>query len=332
MNLSALDHEAFGALIEPHRRELYVHCYRMLGAVQDAEDMVQETFLRAWRRRETFAGRATVRAWLYKIATNACLDALEKRGKRFVPVTRGTASTLEQPIPTGIDEPVWLEPFADEWLAADEHEPAEAYARREHITLAFITALHLLSPRQRAVLILRDVLEWEASEVAVLLDTSVSAVKSALHRARETVNGSQRANHEGAAPHVIDSARQRQLAAYVQAWETANVEGLLALLREDVTFSMPPIPAWYQGRATVGGLVSKTVFAGSARGRWRLLPTRANGQLAFGLYRRDEGQGCYSGYGIQVLTFGADGLIADMITFRVPALVPRFRLPERFPL
>ena len=187
LNLRSISEDAFSAMTEPLRRELQVHCYRMLGSVQDAEDMVQETFLRAWRRRETYAGRASFRAWLYKIATNACLDALDKRPRRAVPLTRQALSTLDEPIPPDVNEPVWLEPYPDDWLGGDSVNPEGEVASREHITLAFIAALHLLPPRQRAVLILRDVLDWQASETADLLEMTVSAVKSALHRARETL-------------------------------------------------------------------------------------------------------------------------------------------------
>ncbi len=327
MNISAIDEQAFSTLTEPYRRELQVHCYRMMGSVQDAEDMVQETFLRAWRRRDSYEGRASLRAWLYKIATNACLDALDKRTRRVVPFTRGEASTLDQPIPADVNEPIWLEPFPDEWLAWDDAGPDGHYTTQENITLAFITVLHLLPPRQRAVLILRDVLEWEASEVADLLGTSVASVKSALHRARETMASHKRANLEGAAPQILDDTRQSQLEAYVQAWQTADINGLLALLREDATFSMPPIPAWYQGRETIGGLLGKTIFGGEARGRWRLIPIRANSQIAFGLYRKDGAKGIYRAYAIQVLTF-SEGQIADIITFRSPGLVGKFGLAE----
>ncbi len=332
MNLSAIDEQAFGTLTEPYRHELQVHCYRMMGSVQDAEDMVQETFLRAWRRRDTYEGRASYRAWLYKIATNICLDALDKRSRRVIPFTRGEASTLEQPIPADVNEPIWLEPFPDEWLIWDDVGPDGHYAARENITLAFITVLHLLPPRQRAVLILRDVLEWEAAEVADLLGVTVASVKSALHRARETMTAHKRANLEGVAPQELDDSRQSLLERYVQAWQTADIQRLLTLLREDAIFSMPPIPSWYQGRATIGGLLRKTIFGGEANGRWRLLPTRANGQIAFGLYRRDDTQGVYSGYAIQVLTFDDDVQIADIITFRSAGLVEAFKLPPTLPL
>ena len=180
----------FGARVEVYRQELGAHCYRMTGSLQDAEDLVQETFLRAWRRRDTIEDASSLRAWLYAIATNACLDALKRRLKRLAPVMLGAASTLAEPIPQKILEPIWLEPYPDALLLiSGERNPEELVIEREHIALAFIVALHLLPPRQRAVLLLRDVLEWPASEVAGFLDTSVSAVKSALHRARAIMAG-----------------------------------------------------------------------------------------------------------------------------------------------
>ncbi|MBL8162177.1 MAG: sigma-70 family RNA polymerase sigma factor [Anaerolineae bacterium] len=324
IDLTAFDQHDFAQLTESHRYELQVHCYRMLGNVQDAEDMVQETFLRAWRRRETYAGRASLRAWLYKIATNACLDALSSRQRRVIPRTHQAASTLDEPIPPDVVEPIWLEPAPDDWLILGDTDPESHVSTRESVSLAFIAALHLLPPRQRAVLILRDVLEWQASEAAELLDITVPAVKSALHRARATLAARDALGL--AQPAARDTAFQTRLSEYIRIWEQADIDGLLALLKEDATFSMPPIPAWYQGRAVIGGLVVKTVFGGEARGRWRLLPTRANGQVAFGLYRYHPGQGTYQAYGIQVLTF-AQHEIADIITFRVPALFARFDLP-----
>lgn len=321
--LNALDEQAFSTMTEPHRRELQVHCYRMLGSVHDAEDMVQETFLRAWRRRETFEGRAPFRAWLYKIATNVCLDALEKHPRRGLPVSHQEAGQKDAPIPAPIREPVWLEPFPDEWLDDEQTNPEGQVSTRENISLAFIAALHLLPPRQRAVLILRDVLEWQASETAELLEMSVPAVKSALHRARSTL-----ASHDfkTVSPVLLDEAGQVKLDQYVRAWETADVEALLALLTDDATFSMPPIPAWYQGRETIGWLVSRTVFSGEGRGRWRLQTAQANRQVAFGLYKLADDGSTHNAYGIQVLRF-RDKDIADITTCINPALFPYFRLP-----
>jgi RNA polymerase sigma-70 factor (ECF subfamily) len=324
-----LDQEGFGRLLERFRGELQAHCYRLMGTLADAEDMVQEAFLRAWRGRGTFEGRATFRAWLYRIATHTCLDALRRRPRRVVPRTREPASSLATPIPDSVTEPIWLEPYPDDLLRSNDHTPEAHAAVRESISLAFITALHLLPPRQRAVLLLRDVLDWRADEVAALLDMSTAAVKSALHRARTTLA------ERGYAQEVPASAQAQvssvQLARYVRAWEAADIPALLQLLKDDATFSMPPIPAWYQGRETIRDLVGRTVFSGEARGRWRLRPTRANGQPAFGLYRQ-AAPGVYQAYGIQVLTFDGAAqdapLVADIITFRVPTLFPRFALPS----
>ncbi|MEZ4731386.1 MAG: RNA polymerase subunit sigma-70 [Caldilineaceae bacterium] len=329
MSLQTIPHEEFGQLVEPYRRELRVHCYRMLGSLLDAEDLVQETLLRAWRRRETFAQRGTLRAWLYKIATNLCLDALQARSRRTIPVVRQPAATLDAPIPPAVSEPIWLEPFPDTLLAPDSTNPEAHVLRKESVTLAFIHLLQHLPPRQRAVLILRDVLEWPASDVADLLDLSVPAVKSALYRARTTLAAQPVVSTATTVPPAPDEQTHALLARYVQAWEKADPHELATLLQSDATFSMPPIPAWYQGRATIQALVTKTIFAGDAVGRWRLLPTRANGQVAFGLYRRgDDGQ--YGAYGIQLLTLAGQAL-TDILTVRNPALLPFFDLPATLP-
>ncbi len=327
-NLASLDPQEFSVLSEPHRRELQVHCYRMLGSLLEAEEAVQETLLRAWRRRETYAGRAPLRAWLFKIATNHCLDHLARRPRRAIPKTRGPAADLANPIPPDVNEPVWLEPYPDDLLAPEDANPEARVSQRESVALAFVAALHLLPARQRAILILRDVLEWPAGEVAELLEISVPAVKSALHRARTTLGRHYpAASGETVRPEALDDARREQLAKYVQAWEAADADGLAALLKDEATFSMPPIPAWYQGRETIRSLVGRTIFAGPAQGRWRLVPTRANGQPAFDLYRVDASAGVHRAYAIQVVTW-AGSEVADVITFRVPALFGRFGLAE----
>lgn len=321
-SLSTPDEQTFGAMTEPHRRELQVHCYRMMGSVHEAEDMVQETFLRAWRRRETFEGRG-FRAWLYKIATNVCLDALEQRHQRGLPVTHQRQGKVDEPIPDMIREPVWLEPFPDMLLSDDHANPEGRYVSQENISLAFIAALHLLPPRQRAILILRDVLDWQTNETAELLGMTVPAVKSALHRARSTLANNR---FERMTPTLLNEGGQARLDQYVRAWESADIERLLALLTADATFSMPPIPAWYQGRETICWLVSRTVFSGEARGRWRLLPTQANRQVAFGLYKLADDRNAYNAYGIQVLRFSGES-VADITTCINPALFPYFHLP-----
>jgi RNA polymerase sigma-70 factor (ECF subfamily) len=331
MSLSEQRQTEFGAQVEAYRQELGAHCYRMMGSIQDAEDMVQETFLRAWRRYETLDEASSLRAWLYAIATNACLDALKKRPKRLAPVMLGAASTLAEPIPQKIWEPIWLEPYPDALLlTGGERNPEELAIEREHITLAFIVALHLLPPRQRAVLLLRDVLDWPASEVATFLDTTVSAVKSALHRARALMAGYYNDHHASAAGWKLDGATRRQINAYVSAWEASDGDALAQLLKDDATFSMPPIPAWYQGRESIRGLVSRTVFSGEAERRWRLLPTAANGQVAFGLYRRAEAASVYQAYGVQVVTLSGQ-LVGGITTFIDAGLFRYFDLPPTVP-
>ena len=320
--LAALSEHDFSRQIEPYRREIQAHCYRMLGSIHDAEDMVQETFLRAWTRRETFTQAVSLRAWLYKIATNICLDTLKRQKRRGIPQTLQSGSSANDPIPASIMEPIWLDPYPDELLIADDERPEQRMILKENISIAFLAMLHTLPPRQRIALILSDVLDWKASEIAQMMDTTVLAVKSALHRARTRL---------AELPTYIEppdnAAAQAALDAYVQAWENADIDLLITLLRDDAVFSMPPTPAWYQGRENIRVLVSKTVLGGSdAAGRWRLLPTRANGQPAFGLYRVGD-DGRYQGYGIQVLTFDR-GLLTDIITFRHPILVPYFKLPS----
>lgn len=325
------DAEAFNQLTEPYRRELRVHCYRILGSLVEAEDMVQETFLHAWKRLRTFQGRSTFRAWLYKIATNACLDALAKRrSRRLLPADVFPAADPHAPVAPPSTEITWLEPFPDEWLmdqaAAD---PEARYSIRESVSLAFLAALQILPPRQRAVLILSDVLDWSAQEMGELLGASLSAVASALRRARVTMA----ATYHGVAPEARrgapTDARERQLLErYVQAWQSADVDGLVRLLKEEAVFSMPPSPTWYRGREAIRQFVAATLFAdegmfkGKAAGRWRLVGVHANGEPAFVVYERGEG-GEFRPSAIYVLTV-EDGKLAQMTCFLDP------RLPERF--
>ena len=327
-DLHAIDQQAFGSLAESYRAELRAHCYRMLGSLQEAEELVQETFWRAWSRRETYEGRAGFRAWLYKIATNLCIDALRRKPRRSLPVARGDPPSSDQPIPASINEPIWLEPYPTGIPAPEETNPEARYSLSESIRLAFLASLHLLPPRQRAVLILRDVLGWRADEVAAALGQTVPSVKSALYRARTAIELHRPAlQREHMATRITDVALRLQLDRYVRAWETADVDGLVALLRDDSTFSMPPTPAWYRGPREIGALVARTIFSGQASGRWRLSPTRANGQPGFGLYRINDATGAYDAYGVQALAFAGDQ-IADITTFRTPALVAFFDLPE----
>ena len=320
----------FGSLIEPYRRELQVHCYRLLGSPLDAEDLVQETMLRAWRRRSSFNRPVSFRAWLYKIATNACLNALDKRPRRILPMAAYPAADPREPPAAPIEEPIWLEPFPDEWLADAAENPEARYSARESISLAFLAALQLLPARQRAVLILREVLDRPARETAELLGLTVPAVNSALHRARVTL-AKHYPEHKREADRAgsDDLATSRLLERYVRAWETADIAGLVSLLREDATFTMPPTPSWYQGPAAIASLLAAGIFAGGAPGwDWRLVPTRANGLPALAIYRRADASEAYRAFTLQMLTIDpASGKIAQLINYLNPALLACFRLP-----
>jgi RNA polymerase sigma-70 factor (ECF subfamily) len=320
------DPGAFASLTEPFRKELLSHCYRMLGSLEDAEDQVQETFLRAWRRLETYQGRATLRAWLYKIATNACLDALDRRPRRSLPTELSSPSDPARPPDPPVYEPVWIEPFPDELLAPSEAGPEARYESLESISFAFLIALQELPPRQRCALILGDVLDWQAAEIAGVLDISVSAVNSLLHRARSTLKGHYpRKSLPKPAP--ADERQEQLLERYLRAWEMADIDGIVSMLTRDATFPMPPLPAWYQGREAIRAFIEATSLAGEAAGRWRLLPIRANGRPGFAFYLRIEDTGKYLPFALQVLEFEGESL-SDVITFGTPGLFPAFGLPS----
>lgn len=324
------DQEAFHRLTEPYRRELLVHCYRLLGSNEDAEDLLQETLLRAWRRLDTFVRNVSFRAWLYKIATNACLNALAKRPRRILPDDAYPPGDPRQPLAAPLAEPIWLQPIPDEWLPEALADPEARYSDRESISLAFVLALQLLPPRQRAVLILCDVLDWRASEAAKLLGLTVSAVNSALHRARDTLARRRAGRYEQVPVTLEDEATRSLLQQYVRAMENADVAGLVALLKEDATFTMPPIPTWYRGRESIEALFTHSLFAGEAAGRYRLLPARANRQPAFGLYRRDSATGTYQPFVLQLFGLvGPAGPIAEIVSFLDPHLFVLLGLPEQ---
>jgi len=330
------DADRFSELTEPYRRELLVHCYRILGSLHDAEDLVQETLLRAWRRLDTYEGRASFRSWLYKIATNACLDFLDqRRSRRLLPIDVLPASDPDAQITPSTPEMTWLEPFPDEWLSDKSAVNPEArYTDSESISLAFLTALQILPPRQRAILILRDVLDFSASETAELLELTLSSVNSALHRARVTLAKRYHAQESEAPTSTLtDEKTQWLLDQFIAAWESADVEGLVALLKEDAAFAMPPSPSWYQGREAIGLFVSTTVFAedgmfaGKASHRWRLLRTQSNAAPAFAIYQRIEGDE-YQTFGILVLNLDTEGL-TQIISFIDPSLPSRFGFAEK---
>jgi len=322
------DPQSFSILTEPYRHELITHCYRMLGSIEDAEDLVQETFLRAWRRLETYEGRASFRAWLYKIATNACLDALEHLPKRTLPIEMGNPSDPSAPLLMPPIESIWVEPYPDEWLAPASSSPEARYDAYESISLAFLVALQSLTPRQRTVLILADVLDWPVAEISNALGISISASTSLLHRARATMKQRNVSGGLDRARIGMPDEQTRQLLdRYASAWESADIDGIIALLAEDAAFPMPPLPVWYQGRAAIRTLIAGTILFGEANGRWKLLPIRTNGQPGFAFYRIDELTQKYHPFALQVLTIDK-GMISDATTFGFPTLFQYFGLPS----
>jgi RNA polymerase sigma-70 factor (TIGR02960 family) len=322
------DSDAFRELTEPHHRELLVHCYRMLGSFQDAEDALQDTLLSAWRSLGSFEGRASIRTWLYRIATNRCLNMLRSTSRRAAKEWENSA--IEPPEPTGLGEVVWLEPYPDallEGVVDAPLGPEARYEQAEAISLAFITALQVLPARQRAVLILREVLGYHANEVAGMLDSTVESVNSALKRARATLQRRLPSADDAEPPPAPDSPAERALVAkFVVAYEAGDVDALVALLTDDVRLSMPPIPLEWQGRDVVGRFYAAVWGRGPT---YDLVPTRANGQQAFGAYLRNPSGGIRHGAGLLVLTLTGDR-ISDLIRFDNDAL-PRFGLPSSLP-
>jgi RNA polymerase sigma-70 factor (ECF subfamily) len=316
------DGAAFAALAERHRRELQVHAYRMLGSLEDAQDAVQDGLLRAWRSRATYDGRATFRAWLYRITTNACLRILERRPRRLVPYEAGPAAPLGAVPQPPADLP-WLQPYPDVLLDPGP-EPDDVVVARETIELAFLAAIQHLPPRQRAVLILRDVLDWSAEETAAVLEMSVAAANSALQRARATMKERlPEARLEWATAADAEDAERSLLETYMEAWERRDAARLVALLREDVRMAMPPHPTWYEGREAVVAFLAERAFAPTAA-LHRFVPTRANRHPAFGVYRGDGADA--TPFAIHVVEI-EDGLITYLHFFLYPELFSAFGLP-----
>jgi RNA polymerase sigma-70 factor (TIGR02960 family) len=311
------DGAAFGRLVEPYRAELHAHCYRLLGSVQDAEDALQDALLGAWRGLAGFEGRSSLRAWLYRITTNACLRLARRRPRRLLSADLGPAFDQVDDLGEAVAEPVWLEPYPT---------PEGRYELRESVELAFVAALQHLPATQRAVLILREVLGFSAAEVAGILDTSPASVNSALQRARKAVH--QRVPHpsQQAELEALGADGRRELVdAFVAAFERADVAAILELLAADARFAMPPLPAWFSGREAIGRFLAERVFATP----WRLLPVRANGQLAFACYQGEEGDprgGRFRLGAINVLGLRA-GRVAELTGFLDPALHRHFGLP-----
>jgi RNA polymerase sigma-70 factor (TIGR02960 family) len=321
------DGDAFRELTEPHLRELQVHCYRMLGSFQDAEDALQDTLLAAWQGLGGFEGRALLRTWLYRIATNRCLDARRSASRR--PATEWDVSGVEPPSPTRLGEVAWLQPYPDallEGVADVPPGPEARYETAEAVSLAFVTALQVLPPRQLAVLILRDVLGFHANEVADMLDATVESVNSALKRARASMQRRWPVAGDREPPPASGSpAEDAVVAKFALAWESADLDALVALLTDDVFISMPPMPFEYRGRDVVARFCASLFDAGR---RFDLVPTQANGQPAFGAYLRAPDGVCH-GVGLYVLTLTGDRICA-MTRFE-NSVLPWFGLPRSLP-
>ena len=321
------DGDAFEQLTEPHQRELRVHCYRMLGSMQDAEDALQETLLAAWRSFGGFQGHASLRTWLYRIATNTCLNA--RRTARRRPRKEWDVPNVEPPAPTRLGEVLWLEPYPDALLEGAlgvPLGPEARYEQKESISLAFVTALQVLPPRQVAVLILRDVLGFRASEVADMLDSTVESVTSAVKRARAGLQHRWPAAADPASRPAIDAVAEDAIVAkFVRAWESADLDALIALLTDEVFISMPPMPFEYEGREIAARFFASIFGAGR---RFDLVPTRANGQPAFGAYLRTP-NGVNHGAGLYVLTLDGESIRA-MTRFE-NGVLPSFGLPRQLP-
>src|SRR5215510_9038955 len=319
------DEDAFGLLVQPHRAALHAHCYRMLSSLSDADDALQETLLRAWRALPRFHGHERLRPWLYRIATNVCLDALARRRKRGLPIEHGRPAGPDDEPGEQLAEPIWVEPYPDEAAGLEDGyaSPEARYEQREAVELAFIAALQHLSASQRAVLLLRDVLGFSAKETAGTLDTTVASVNSALQRARRRVGERMPARSQQATLRLLGDDRVRAIVeGYVDAWERGDVDALAAMLAKDATFSMPPYPTWWRGREIIAAFAAEPVH--------RYLPTRANGQAANAAYRWDAQKGSYVAEALEVLTLEG-ARVKAMTAFMTPAVFRRFGLPDQLP-
>ena len=315
----------YDRLVEPYRNELRAHCYRMLGSAHDAEDALQEALLNAWRGLGKFEGRSSLRSWLYTITTNVCLKAIERRPKLVLPIDYGPAADPHDAPGDRLVEPLWIEPFPDEGIARDD-APDARYERRESIELAFIAALQHLPARQRAVLILRDVLAFSAREVAQALEMTPGAVDAALQRAHKTVDDRLPERSQQATLRALGDEGLRVIVdGFVAAWERADVDAVVAMLADDPAITMPPIPTWFRGREAVAAFLREWPLARVAPRR--VIPTRANGQLAFAHYNWDADREVFLPEAFDVLTL--DGAkIAELTAFLEPEAFARFGLPD----
>ena len=324
------DAAAFERLVAKYRRELYAHCYRMLGSVHDAEDALQESLLGAWRGLATYEARGSVRAWLHQIATNACLRLISRRPRRILSPDYGPPRTSVDDLGDPVTEPIWLEPWPDDEPIGDpgDVDPAIRYVRRESVELAFVAAVQHLPGTQRAVLLLRDVLEFSSAEVARILDTTPAAVNSALQRARKALHGRLPEKTQRAERDAIGTDGQRQLvASFMRAWERADVSALVDLLAADARFTMPPLPAWFLGQESVGRFFVHRIFPTP----WRLVPLQANGQPAFAGYQGDPTGDRFRLAGVNVLCLRA-GRIWWIASFLDPDVHRRFGLRSELPM
>ncbi len=328
------DEAAFARLVEPHRSELQAHCYRMLGSVHDAEDALQDALLRAWRGLARFEGRSSLRSWLYKIATNTCLDTIAKRPKRVLPVDYGPPADPHEGPGEPLVESVWVEPYPDETLGLEDGyaAPEARYEQREGVELAFIVALQHLPANQRAVLILREVLGFSAREVAETLETTTASVNSALQRARKSVEERVPEQSQQATLRTLGDERVREIVdSYVDAWQRGDVDGVVAMLTEDAAFAMPPMSAWFRGTEEL-----KVFLAGwplSGQWRWKPLRVRANGQEALAFYSWDDEAAAFLPFALNVLTLRGEQ-ISDVTAFisrtiEDPGREAMARMPEQ---
>ena len=349
------DEDAYARIVELHRRELHAHCYRMLGSVHDADDALQDALLRAWRGLPRFEGRSSTRSWLYKIATNTCLDIIGRRPKRVLPIDYGPASDPHSGPSEPVTESVWIEPYPDERLGLEDGyaSPEARFEQREAVELAFIATLQHLPPRQRAVLILREVLGFSAKEVAESIDSTVASVNSALQRARATLDEKLPDQSQQQTLRQLDDDEIRRLVdRWVDAWERNDVDAVVAMLTEDAAIAMPPLASWYGPRDVFAEFLVGWPMSGLWR--WKAVRTRANGQPALGFYTWDEDAGHYLPFALNVLTLRGDK-VSDVVAFvvrttevereedfhewaaqptdapRVSAIFERFGLPDHLP-
>jgi RNA polymerase sigma-70 factor, ECF subfamily len=320
------DQDAFGRLVEPYRRELQAHCYRMLGSYADAEDALQETLLRAWRALPGFEERSSLRSWLYRIATNACLRAIERRPKRVLPIDYAPASDPHDGPAEPVSEPIWLEPYPDAELGLEGLAGPDArYEQREGVELAFIAALQHLPARQRAVLILRDVLGFSARETAHVLETTPVSVDSALQRAHKTVEERLPSQSQQQTLRLVGDDELSQLVErFVAAWERNDVDAVVSMLAEDARLVMPPLPTWVSGREQVAAFLRAYPLSGARR--WQMVPTSANGQPALATYSWDKQTAAFMPHSLSVLTL-SEGKIEEITAFMTPEPLSHFDLP-----